>query len=75
MCAEEMGCGRRWVIWVLQEQGLPAGVQKCLEGFHRRCIGHLNRQFVPESDSLDAENVLGTAGTTSLMLELIDMDV
>ncbi len=62
-------------MWVLQEQGLPAGVQKCLEGFHRRCVDNLSRQFVLESDILDAESVLGTAGTTFLKVELIGKDV
>ncbi len=30
------------------EQGLPAGIQECLERFHRRCVDHLSRQFVPK---------------------------
>ncbi len=25
-CAEGMGCARRWVRWVLREQGLPVGI-------------------------------------------------
>ncbi len=31
ICAEGMGCERRWVRWVLREQGLPVGIQECLE--------------------------------------------
>ncbi len=27
-CAEEMGCGRRWVIWVLQGTGNARSVMK-----------------------------------------------
>ncbi len=55
------------------EQGLPVGVQKCLEGSHRGCVDHLSRQFVPKWDSPNAESVLATAGTTSLLVELIGL--
>ncbi len=30
------------------EQGLPVGVQECLERFHRGCVDYLSRQFVPK---------------------------
>ncbi len=44
MWAEGMGCGRRWVDGDFGEQGLPAGIQECLERFHRRCVDYLSRQ-------------------------------
>ncbi len=31
----------------LGEQGLPVGIQECLEGFHRGCVDYLSWQFVP----------------------------
>ncbi len=68
--AEGMGCGRRWAIWVLQEQGLPIGVQECLEGFHQRCADHLSRYFIPKWANPNAESILPMAGTTSLLVEL-----
>ncbi len=71
MCAEGMGCGRRWVIWVLYEQGLAVGVQGCLEGFHQQNSGYFSQYFVPKWDSPNAECVLAAAGTTSLLVELI----
>ncbi len=43
MCAEGMGCERRWVKWVLREQGLPVGIQECLERFHRGGVDYLSR--------------------------------
>ncbi len=36
--------------WYFGEQGLPAGIQECLERFHRRCVDYLSRQFVPKWD-------------------------
>ncbi len=47
------------------------GVQERLEGFRHGCADNLGRQFVPKRDSLNAESVLVTAGTTSLFVELI----
>ncbi len=32
------------------EQGLSVGVQEWLEGFHRRCLDYLRRQFVLKWD-------------------------
>ncbi len=53
------------------EQGLPVGIQKCLEKFHRGCVDFLSRQFAPKWDSPNGECELATARTTSLVLELI----
>ncbi len=55
----------------LGEQGLPMGIQECLEGFQRGCVDYLSRQFVSIWDSPTAESVLATAGTTSLLMELV----
>ncbi len=52
------------------EQELPAGIQDCLERFHRRCVDYLSRQFVPKWDSPIGEGELATARTASLLLEL-----
>ncbi len=52
------------------EQGLPAGIQECLERFHRRCVDYLSRQFVPQWDSPNGEGELATARTASLLVEL-----
>ncbi len=54
-----------------REQGLPVGVQECLEGCHRGCADYLSRQFVPKWDSPNGESVLVTARTASLLVELI----
>ncbi len=51
MCAVAMvvgGCGF---------QGPSVGVRKCLEGFHRRCLNYLARQFIPRRDNMNAEIV------------------
>ncbi len=53
------------------EQGLPMGIHGCLEGFHRGCVDSLSQQFVPKWDSSNGESKLATAGTTSLLVELI----
>ncbi len=45
---------REWVVGggglagYFGEQGLPAGIQECLERFHRGCVDYLSRQFVPK---------------------------
>ncbi len=52
------------------EQGLPAGIQECLERFHRRCVDYLSRQFVPKWDCPNGEGKLATARTPSLLVEL-----
>ncbi len=67
MCAEGMGCGRRWVRW---EQGLPPGIQEYLERFLRGCVDYLSRQCVPKWDSPNGEGKLATARTASLLVEL-----
>ncbi len=48
------------------EQGVPVGIQECLEGFHLGCIDYLGRQFVPKWDSPNGEDELVTARTVSL---------
>ncbi len=53
------------------EQGLPVGIQECLERFQRVCVDYLSRQFVPKWDSPNCEGELATARTTSLLVELV----
>ncbi len=31
--------------WFFGEQGLPVGIQECLERFHRGCVDYLSLQF------------------------------
>ncbi len=52
------------------EQRLPMGIQGRLETFHRGCVDHLSRLFVPEWDSSNGEGELATARTASLLVEL-----
>ncbi len=52
------------------EQGLPVGIEECLERFHRGCVHCLSRQFVPKWDSPNGECELMTARTTPLLMEL-----
>ncbi len=51
------------------EQGLPAGIQECLERIHRRCVDYLSRQFVLKWCP-NGEGELATARTASLLVEL-----
>ncbi len=53
-------------VFLVGEEGLPVGIQECLEGFHRGCVEYLTSQFVPKWDSPNFESELATAGTTSL---------
>ncbi len=53
------------------EQGLPVGIQECLEIFHRGCVNYLSRQFVPKWDSPNCEGELATVRTASLLVELV----
>ncbi len=53
-------------VLLVGEEGLPVGIQECLEGFHRGCVAYLSSQFVPKRDSPNFESELATAGTTSL---------
>ncbi len=68
---------REWVVGggaldgYFGEQGLPVGIQECLERFHRRCLGYLSRQFVPKWDSPNCEGELATARTASLLVDLV----
>ncbi len=68
---------REWVVGggglygYFGEQELPVGVQECLEGFHRERVDYLTRQFVPKWASPNAERVLKTAGTASLLVDFI----
>ncbi len=52
------------------EQGLPAGIQECLERFNRGCVDYLSRQFVPKWDSPNGESEFATARTASLLVKL-----
>ncbi len=67
---------REWVVGggrlygYFGEQGLPVGIQECLERFHRRCVDYLSRQFVPKWDSPNGEGELSTAPTASLLVKL-----
>ncbi len=60
MCAEGMGCGRRWVL-----QGIGTA-----SGHPGVCVDYLSRQFVPKWDSPNSEGELATARTASLLVEL-----
>ncbi len=68
---------REWVVeggglyGYFGEQGLPAGIQECLERFHRRCVDYLSRQFVQKWDSPNCEGQLVTVRTASLLVELV----
>ncbi len=67
---------REWVVegggldGYFGEQGLPAGIQECLERLLRRCVDYLSRQFIPKLDSPNGEGELATARTASLIVEL-----
>ncbi len=67
---------REWVVeggglyGYFGEQELPAGIQECLERFHRRSVDYLSRQFVPKWDCPNGEGELATARATSLLVEL-----
>ncbi len=54
-----------------REQGLPVGIQECLERFHRRGVDYLSRWFVPKWDRPNGECELATARTASLLVELV----
>ncbi len=69
MCAEGMGCGRGRVRGYFGEQGLPVGIQECLERFQEEAVAILTLQFVPKWDSPNGEGELMTARTTSLLME------
>ncbi len=56
------------------EQGQPVCAQKCVEGFHRRCIDYRGRQFVPKWNSTSAECVMATAGLVSLLVQFIGVN-
>ncbi len=53
------------------EQGLPVGIQECLETFYRGCVDYLSWVLVPKWDSPNFESKLVTARTASLLVELI----
>ncbi len=55
----------------LGEQGLPVGIQECLEKFRRECVEYLSWQFVQKWGSSNGGGKLATAGTTSLLVELV----
>ncbi len=54
-----------------EEQGLPVGIQECLERFHRGCVEYLSRQFVPIWDSPNCEGELATTRIALLLVELV----
>ncbi len=58
-----------------EEQGLPVGIQECLERLHRGCVDYLSLQFVPKWDSPNGEGELATARTASLLVELLGVAV
>ncbi len=68
---------REWVVnegglnGYFVEQGLLAGVQECLERFHRGCVDYLSRLFVPKWDSPNFKGELATVRTVSLLVELV----
>ncbi len=72
---------REWVVrgggldGYFGEQGLPVGIQECLERFHRGYVDYLSRQFVPKWDSPNGEGELATARTASLLEELVGVAV
>ncbi len=47
-----------------------AGIQECLERFHRGCVDYLSWQLVPKWDNPNCEDNLATARTASLLVEL-----
>ncbi len=71
MCAEGMRCEKSLLGGYFGDQGLPVGIQECLERFHRGCVDYLSRQFVPKWDSPNCEGELVTVRTTSLLVELV----
>ncbi len=71
MCAEGMRCEKGLLGGYFGEQGLPVGIQECLERFRRGCVDYLSRQFVPKWDIPNCEGELATAHTTSLLVELV----
>ncbi len=72
---EKWGCMQEGLNGYFMKQVLPVGVQEFLEGFHRLCVHYLSRWFIPKWDSPNAESVLATVGTTSLLVELIGVAV
>ncbi len=53
------------------EQGLPWGIQECLERDQRGCVEYLSWQFGQQWGSPNGEGILATARTTSLLVELV----
>ncbi len=66
---------REWVVGrsglggYFGEQGLPPGIQECLQRFRRGCVDYISRQFVPKWSSPNGEGKLATARTASLLVE------
>ncbi len=54
-----------------REQGLPVGIQDCLERFHRGGVDYLSRQFVPKWDYPNGRGELATARTTYRLVQLV----
>ncbi len=59
---------REWIVrgggldGYFGEQGLPVGIQGCLERFHRACVDYLSPNY---------EGQLATVRTASLLVELV----
>ncbi len=68
---------REWVVkgggldGYFGEQGLPVGIQECLERFRRGCVNHPSRRFVPKWGSPYGESELATVSKPFLLVELI----
>ncbi len=64
MCAEGMGCRRRWVRWVLRGTGTASG--------HPGVPWKISPtiRWLSQPDSPNGEGELVTAGTASLLVEL-----
>ncbi len=67
---------REWVVKgggldrYFGEQELPVGIQECLDRFHRGCVNHPSRKFVPKRDSPYGGGELATVSTPFLLVEL-----
>ncbi len=61
MCAEGMVLGGGGLDGYFGEQGLPVGIQECLERFHRGCVDYLSRKLVPKWDSPNGDGAYSIA--------------
>ncbi len=65
MCAEGMVLGGGALDGYFGEQGLPVGIQECLERFHRGCVDYLSWKLVPKWDcpNGDGASCIAVGGT------------